>query len=90
MRELAGKMAFMTGGASASEVAGQVMSAMRDDELHVFTHSRPRWRAELEKRFGAILAAMDKAATAGVHNQRSSSVGERLVRLPRRIPASRQ
>ena len=50
-------------GLDPSDVAGQVVSAIRDDELYVFTHSGPRWRAQLEERFGAILAAMDKAAT---------------------------
>jgi hypothetical protein len=38
-----------------------VISAIRNDELYVFTHSGPRWRAELEERFEAILAAMDAA-----------------------------
>lgn len=50
-------------GLDPADVAVQVISAIRDDELYVFTHSGPRWRAELKERFGAILAAMDKAAT---------------------------
>ena len=36
--------------------------AIREDELYVFTHHSAEWRAELEERFAAILAAMDKAA----------------------------
>ena len=43
-------------------VAAQVVAAIRADELYVFTHPDGGWRAELEERFGAILAAMDKAA----------------------------
>jgi len=34
-----------------------VLTAIRDDELYIFTH--PGMRAEVEERFGAILAAMD-------------------------------
>jgi NAD(P)-dependent dehydrogenase (short-subunit alcohol dehydrogenase family) len=49
-------------GLDPANVAAQVVSAIRDEELYVFTHPGPRWRAELEERFGAILAAMDKAA----------------------------
>jgi NAD(P)-dependent dehydrogenase (short-subunit alcohol dehydrogenase family) len=49
-------------GLDPSEVAEQVLAAMRQDELYVFTHHSTEWRAELEERFGGILAAMDKAA----------------------------
>ena len=49
-------------GLDPADVAEQVVSAIRDEELYVFTHPGPRWRFELEGRFGAILAAMDKAA----------------------------
>jgi NAD(P)-dependent dehydrogenase (short-subunit alcohol dehydrogenase family) len=49
-------------GIDPSAVASQVLDAIREDELYVFTHSGPIWRAELKKRFDAILAAMDKAA----------------------------
>jgi NAD(P)-dependent dehydrogenase (short-subunit alcohol dehydrogenase family) len=49
-------------GLDPADVAAQVVSAIRDGELYVFTHPGGRWRAELEARFGAILAAMDKAA----------------------------
>ena len=43
------------------EVAKQVLSAILDNELYVFTHSGPEWRAELQERFDTILRAMDKA-----------------------------
>ena len=49
-------------GLDPAEVAAQVVAAIREDELYVFTHTNPDWRMELEERFGAILAAMDKAA----------------------------
>ena len=83
MRELTGKTAFVTGGASGiglalggafaqitelvkggldpSDVARRVLAAIRDDELYAFTH--PQIRDTVAKRFAAILAAMDKAAT---------------------------
>jgi len=47
-------------GLDPSDVAAQVLTAIREDELYVFTH--PEIRAELEERFAAILTAMDKAA----------------------------
>jgi NAD(P)-dependent dehydrogenase (short-subunit alcohol dehydrogenase family) len=47
-------------GLDPSDVAARVLAAIREDELYVFTH--PQMRAELEARFAAILAAMDKAA----------------------------
>jgi hypothetical protein len=40
-------------------VAARVLSAIRTDELYVFTH--PEMRVAAEERFAAILAAMDKA-----------------------------
>jgi hypothetical protein len=36
-----------------------VLTAIRDDDLYVFTH--PEMRVAAEERFAAILAAMDKA-----------------------------
>lgn len=48
-------------GLDPSDVAGQVLKAIRANELYVFTHHSAEWRAELEERFDAILAAMDKA-----------------------------
>jgi NAD(P)-dependent dehydrogenase (short-subunit alcohol dehydrogenase family) len=49
-------------GLDPSDVAAQVLAAIREDELYVFTHTGADWRAELEERFDAILTAMDKAA----------------------------
>jgi hypothetical protein len=49
-------------GLDPSDVAAQVISAIRDDKLYVFTHYGPHWRAEREERFRAILATMDEAA----------------------------
>jgi NAD(P)-dependent dehydrogenase (short-subunit alcohol dehydrogenase family) len=47
-------------GLDPSDVAARVVAAIRQEELYVFTH--PEMRAEVEDRFGAILAAMDKEA----------------------------
>jgi NAD(P)-dependent dehydrogenase (short-subunit alcohol dehydrogenase family) len=49
-------------GLDPSQVATQVLTAIREDEIYVFTHYSVEWRAELEERFTAILAAMDKTA----------------------------
>ena len=49
-------------GLDPADVAAQVVAAIRDNELYVFTHCDADWRAELADRFTAILAAMDKAA----------------------------
>ena len=49
-------------GLDPADVAAQVLTAIREEELYVFTHHEANWRAELEARFSAILAAMDKAA----------------------------
>jgi NAD(P)-dependent dehydrogenase (short-subunit alcohol dehydrogenase family) len=46
-------------GLDPSEVAARVLGAIREEELYVFTH--PEMRTEVEERFAAILAAMDKA-----------------------------
>jgi hypothetical protein len=47
-------------GLDPSDVARRVLTAIREDQLYVFTH--PQMRDEMEARFAAILAAMDKAA----------------------------
>jgi NAD(P)-dependent dehydrogenase (short-subunit alcohol dehydrogenase family) len=47
-------------GLDPSDVAARVLTAIREDELYVFTH--PEMRAEVEERFATIRAAMDKAA----------------------------
>ena len=48
-------------GLDPSDVARRVLTAIRNDELYVFTH--PERRPEVEARFAAILAAFDKAAS---------------------------
>jgi NAD(P)-dependent dehydrogenase (short-subunit alcohol dehydrogenase family) len=45
-------------GLEPADVAAKVLAAIRDNELYVFTH--PGMRAEVEERFAAILAAMDR------------------------------
>lgn len=47
-------------GLDPSDVAARVLTAIRANELYVFTH--PDMRAEVEDRFAAITAAFDKAA----------------------------
>jgi len=49
---------YLEAGLDPSDVAARVMSAIRNDELYVFTH--PNMRAEVDQRFAAIQAAMDK------------------------------
>jgi NAD(P)-dependent dehydrogenase (short-subunit alcohol dehydrogenase family) len=49
-------------GLNPADVAAQVLTAIRENELYVFTHAGEDWRAELKQRFDTILAAMDKAA----------------------------
>jgi NAD(P)-dependent dehydrogenase (short-subunit alcohol dehydrogenase family) len=49
-------------GLDPSDVAAQILAAIREDELYVFPHRSADWRAELAERFAAILAAMDQAA----------------------------
>ncbi len=45
-------------GLEPAAVAARVLDAIRDDELYIFTH--PGLRAEVEPRFAAILAALDR------------------------------
>jgi NAD(P)-dependent dehydrogenase (short-subunit alcohol dehydrogenase family) len=47
-------------GLDPSDVAARVLSAIREDELYVFTH--PNMRDEVDARFAAIQAAMDRVA----------------------------
>jgi len=47
-------------GLDPSDVAARVVSAIRNDELYIFTH--PNMRDEVDVRFAAIQAAMDKVA----------------------------
>jgi len=52
------------GGRDPFEVAAQVLTAIRKNELYVFTYFSADWRADVEARFAAILSAMDRAAAA--------------------------
>jgi hypothetical protein len=47
-------------GLEPDAVAARMLAVIRDDELYIFTH--PGMRAEVEGRFGAILAAMDRVS----------------------------
>ncbi len=47
-------------GLDPSDVAARVVAAIRNDELYIFTH--PNMRDEVDVRFAAIQAAMDKVA----------------------------
>ena len=47
-------------GIDPADVAERALTAIRDDELYVFTH--PETHGEVKKRFAAIVMAMDKAA----------------------------
>jgi NAD(P)-dependent dehydrogenase (short-subunit alcohol dehydrogenase family) len=49
-------------GLDPAEIAAQVLEAIREDALYVFTH--PEMREETAERFAAILAAMDQASAA--------------------------
>jgi NAD(P)-dependent dehydrogenase (short-subunit alcohol dehydrogenase family) len=67
---VAGKLAVqiadqVRSGIDPTDVAEQVLAAIREDELYVFTHHDANWRADLEARFSAILTALDKAAARG-------------------------
>jgi NAD(P)-dependent dehydrogenase (short-subunit alcohol dehydrogenase family) len=60
-RERAAQVAeLLRTGMSPDEVAGRVMAAIRDNDLHIFTHAD--MRGAVEERFGRILSAFDKAA----------------------------
>jgi NAD(P)-dependent dehydrogenase (short-subunit alcohol dehydrogenase family) len=52
--------ALVRAGIDPQEVARRVMTAIRDNDLYVFTH--PEYRSSVEERFRNILAAFDKAA----------------------------
>jgi NAD(P)-dependent dehydrogenase (short-subunit alcohol dehydrogenase family) len=53
---------LVNSGLDPLDVARRVVTAIRQNELYVFTHAGPEWRSELERRFNTILLAMDKAA----------------------------
>jgi hypothetical protein len=45
-------------GLDPDSVAARVLNAIRENQLYIFTH--PGMRAQVEPRFAAILAAMDR------------------------------
>jgi NAD(P)-dependent dehydrogenase (short-subunit alcohol dehydrogenase family) len=45
------------------DVAYQVLEAIREDQLYVFTHPDGTWQAEVKERSDTILASMEAAAT---------------------------
>jgi NAD(P)-dependent dehydrogenase (short-subunit alcohol dehydrogenase family) len=47
-------------GLEPAEIAAQTLTAIREDELYVFSH--PEMHDEVKERFAAIVTAMDKAA----------------------------
>jgi NAD(P)-dependent dehydrogenase (short-subunit alcohol dehydrogenase family) len=47
-------------GLDPSDIAAQVLTAIREEELYVFTH--PEMRGEVKERFATIQTAMDKVA----------------------------
>jgi NAD(P)-dependent dehydrogenase (short-subunit alcohol dehydrogenase family) len=49
-------------GIDPAAVAARVLTAIRENELYIFTH--PGMRAEVEERFAAILAAMDRVGAS--------------------------
>jgi NAD(P)-dependent dehydrogenase (short-subunit alcohol dehydrogenase family) len=51
---------LLQAGLDPSVLAARVLTAIREDELYVFTH--PEMRAGIDARFAAIQAAIDKAA----------------------------
>jgi NAD(P)-dependent dehydrogenase (short-subunit alcohol dehydrogenase family) len=53
---------LVNSGLDPLDVARRVVTAIRQNELYVFTHAGPEWRSELERRFNTILLAMDRAA----------------------------
>ncbi len=50
---------FVQSGLDPSDVATRVLAAIRDNQFYVFTH--PEMREDVEDRFAAIQAALDKA-----------------------------
>lgn len=58
---LAQLIALNQTGLDPQEVAAQVLTAIRENELYVFTHPNGAWRTEVEERFETILLAMEKA-----------------------------
>jgi NAD(P)-dependent dehydrogenase (short-subunit alcohol dehydrogenase family) len=57
------------------DVARRVVTAIRQNELYVFTHAGPEWRSELERRFNTILLAMDRAAASEKRKTEETETG---------------
>jgi NAD(P)-dependent dehydrogenase (short-subunit alcohol dehydrogenase family) len=55
---------LVNSGLDPLDVARRVVTAIRENELYVFTHAGPEWRSELKRRFNTILLAMDRAAAS--------------------------
>jgi hypothetical protein len=68
-------------GLDPSDVAGQVLTAVREDQLYVFTH--PEMRGELEARFAAILSAIKPIARA--RGSLSYAAARALWRFTKRV-----
>jgi NAD(P)-dependent dehydrogenase (short-subunit alcohol dehydrogenase family) len=63
--ELAATLANLNNsGLDPLDVARRVVTAIRQNELYVFTHAGPEWRSELERRLNTILLAMDRATAS--------------------------
>jgi NAD(P)-dependent dehydrogenase (short-subunit alcohol dehydrogenase family) len=58
-------------GLDPADVASQVVHAIREGGLYVFTHPDGDWRREVKERFDAILAAMDAAAARAAAKARN-------------------
>jgi NAD(P)-dependent dehydrogenase (short-subunit alcohol dehydrogenase family) len=56
--------ALVQGGLEPEAVARRVIAAVRDDDLYIFTHADPAYRAAVEERFGKMVTAFDKAVNA--------------------------
>jgi NAD(P)-dependent dehydrogenase (short-subunit alcohol dehydrogenase family) len=59
---LAGISQMIKAGIAPEDVAARVLTAIRDDELYIFTH--PNMREVVDGRFAAIQAAMDKVTAS--------------------------
>lgn len=55
---------LLRSGLDPAAIAAQVLTAIREDELYVFTH--PQMRGEVDERFAGIEAALDRAAARRV------------------------
>jgi NAD(P)-dependent dehydrogenase (short-subunit alcohol dehydrogenase family) len=72
---------LLRSGLDPSDVARQVLTAVREDQLYVFTH--PEMRGELEARFSAILSAIKPIARAREFS--SCAAARALSRFMKRV-----